>query len=217
VRRGFSLVELLVLLALSTLLISLLTPALRSGRDRAALLECQSNLRQIGHIQASSIDNDRWGNSAYDVDSDGGSSRPDGGGGRDRLTDPTDPTSVDTEGRRIGFGFDETLEKAAKDAPAGWRLVCPEAERFGVNSYGMMYTAIYRPMSSLYSSQDVILGCSDFKVVDVVSNFALRHQGRANFLFGDLHVSAYGWELFSDADLSKQSQRSRYEIIPMDG
>lgn len=216
VRRGFSLVELLVLLALSTLLISLLTPALQTGRERARLLECQSNLRQIGQIQASSVDNDRWGNSPYDVDSDGDGFQPNSGGGG-RLGDPTDPTSVESEGHRVGLGFDENLEHRAAEPPAGWRLICPQAEREGDNSFGIMYTAIYRPMSSLYSSQDVIIGCSDYKVVDVVRNFALRHIGEANFLFGDLHVGAHGMNLFSREELSKESSRNQFRIIPLEG
>ncbi len=47
-RRGFTLVELLVMIALVALLLSLLLPGIRSVRDRGLTAGCASNLRQIG-------------------------------------------------------------------------------------------------------------------------------------------------------------------------
>ena len=66
-KHCFSLIELLIVIAVIAILVSLLLPALNGAREKAYELSCKSNLKMIGTASTSySADNNDWIVYVYD-------------------------------------------------------------------------------------------------------------------------------------------------------
>lgn len=199
----------LILMALTTLLLSILTPGLASSRSSARNIECMSNLRQIGTMHFDPLSPiDSWGRSAYDMPG-GVGNQPENVSGPSPLT--PSPRRVETDSRlNNDIRNINTLERFAPDQPAYWKLLCPEAVRDETNSYGMYYRVVGERFSVYSTSRDIIFGCSNFKIVDVAKSFAFRHAARANFYFGDHHLESRTADFFTHNQWEEQSFRGDF-------
>lgn len=61
-KKRFTLIELLIVIAIIAILAAMLLPALNSARQKAYLANCKSNMRQLGlYLSQYAMDSDEWG------------------------------------------------------------------------------------------------------------------------------------------------------------
>lgn len=165
IRSGFSIVELLIVIAIVTLLLQLMIPAVQSSREAARQTVCQNNLRQIGlacqsHVSATGrLPAGGW-DFTWAGDPDRGNDRRQPGGWIYNIL----PYIEQQELHELGAGQDAETKKeqAAKMCRTPLELfICPSRRRATLYPYWQFNTLPMKNTSYLeYSSKTDYAACA---------------------------------------------------------
>jgi prepilin-type N-terminal cleavage/methylation domain-containing protein/prepilin-type processing-associated H-X9-DG protein len=204
--KGFTLIEMLVVIAIIALLASLLVPAVNRALSRAKSVSCQSNLRQLAQ-----------GFMQYAMDHD------------TRLPYQQSSTSVtwhvDISPYLEGFSNGDFYDLAQLNRPAPGVFRCPVSKntiRSGnYSDYGMNYLVndhggsqpYQRTLSDLPAAEVILLGDSvncgrRLSIYSPNAGLDPRHtKDTANVVYVDGHVGSGNMQqLFSDISGDKRTQ-----------
>ncbi|HEX2951604.1 MAG TPA: DUF1559 domain-containing protein, partial [Armatimonadota bacterium] len=171
-RGGFTLIDLLVVIAIIAILAAILFPVFAKAREKARQTQCLNNLKQIGMgIQMYTQENDEKFPVAFTEPS---------GNANGIYDDGTDALQWRTD-----IGSYVSAEKVFK---------CPSVGK-NTSGYYYGYEAFLsgRALGGFNARlNDIpVVGDAEAPVLESPSEASMRHNGKANWTFGDGHVGQY--------------------------